>query len=77
MIHLFFLLIAIFISLMSMTTSAYAYIGPAIALLGSLFGPVIALVAVIILTLFFPILKLYKTLAARAKSKEDQETHSE
>ncbi|MCK5384239.1 MAG: hypothetical protein KAJ29_01590, partial [Alphaproteobacteria bacterium] len=82
MFHRFFFLSALLVFLVSFTTPANAYIGPAIVILSSILGPVVAILVVVILTLFFPVLKLYRKLKTgskkdqndQEKSKQDEET---
>ena len=75
MFHRYFCLTAVSLFILSFATPAYAYIGPAIVVLSSIVGPVVAFVVVIILTLFYPVLKLYRKI--RSGSQEaSEETES-
>ena len=45
---------------MIITEPAYAYIGPAIAFLGYLLGPLVAVIGAIVIILAWPAMSLYK-----------------
>ena len=70
MFHNFFFLGVVFSLLTGFATPAFAYIGPAIVVLSSIMGPVAAFVVLVILTLFYPVLKLYRKL--KSKSQQTQ-----
>ena len=51
-------------------TQGYAYIGPAIAFIGYLFGPIVAVLAVIAMVFYLPAKKMIKKMKAKNKTDE-------
>ena len=63
----FVVFLALFSGLTLVSFPAFAYIGPAIAFIAYLLGPVVAVVAGIAMILSFPILKLYRKFKGKDK----------
>lgn len=59
--------LALILVIGSISFPAQAYIGPGIVLISYLFGPVIAVVSVVAMILFYPALLLYR----KIKGKKD------